>query len=103
MTATPAASLLANVQQMLDQYTAFPLIGTALAPDLVGISLATMLKLTAGTASDEQSLIVSRTRQAAASATPNRPYPARRQLLATGMVGALASASRVRLARRVWR
>lgn len=44
------ASLLAMVQSELDRLTAYPLTGLALAPDLVGITLATTLSL-AGTVS----------------------------------------------------
>jgi uncharacterized phage protein gp47/JayE len=41
----PAASLLSNVQQIVDNTIAYPGIGTAVAPDLVGISLSTTLTL----------------------------------------------------------
>lgn len=52
-------SLLSAVQAQLDNSTAFPLVGTALAPDLVGISLATTLSLSKTVATTDQTSIIS--------------------------------------------
>jgi uncharacterized phage protein gp47/JayE len=52
-------SLLQAVQSQLDSSTAFPLVGTALSPDLIGISLATTLTLSKTVASTDQTSIIS--------------------------------------------
>jgi uncharacterized phage protein gp47/JayE len=50
-----AASLLSMVQQVINSTVAYPLTGLALAPDLVGISLATTLQMVTGvSAADAQ-------------------------------------------------
>lgn len=51
-------TLLGLVQNAMGDATAFPLVGTALAPDLIGISVNTTLTLTAGTSVAEQSAVI---------------------------------------------
>jgi len=53
-----SAALLQNVQQAIDNTVAFPLTGTAVVPDLVGISLNTTLTLTAASSQSDQAAIV---------------------------------------------
>jgi hypothetical protein len=48
ITPVAAASVLSMVQDTIDTTVAFPLTGTAVNPDLVGISLATTITLVAG-------------------------------------------------------
>lgn len=48
-----APSLLSQVQHVLDSNTAYPLVGTALAPALVGISASTSLTLVPGLSSSD--------------------------------------------------
>jgi uncharacterized phage protein gp47/JayE len=60
------ASLLQLVQMQLDRSTAYPLTGTALAPDLIGISLHTTLHLASGILPADQTLILTAAQQAAA-------------------------------------
>ena len=58
ITPVASASLLQTVQSVLAQTVAFPLTGTALNPDLVGISLATTISLKSGaTTTDQQTAI----------------------------------------------
>ena len=45
-----APSLLQLANDRINQRAAFPITGTALSPDLVGISLATTVSLTRGVA-----------------------------------------------------
>ena len=57
---TPLAStsLLSTVQETLNQTVAFPLTGTALNPDLIGISLNTTITLvSSATQTDQQTAI----------------------------------------------
>lgn len=55
-------SLLQACQTQLNNTTAFPLIGTAISPDLVGISLATTLTFLAGaTAAEQQTAVAAAT------------------------------------------
>ena len=57
-----SASLLANVQQALNDNAAYPATGTALNPDLVGISLETTIELKSGaTTTDQQTAIAAAT------------------------------------------
>jgi hypothetical protein len=60
-----APSLLALAQQRVDERAVFPVVGTAVTPDLVGISLATTITMTRGVGPAERSIILS---NAAASA-----------------------------------
>ena len=60
-------SLLMLVQAQIDEHTAYPLVGTAVTPDLVGISLATTVSFTSNASpSDKQTAI-----SAAAAAAQN--------------------------------
>jgi uncharacterized phage protein gp47/JayE len=54
----PAASLLSNVQQVINSTIAYPGIGLAVAPDLVGVSLSTTLTLQKNVSLAEQSNIL---------------------------------------------
>lgn len=54
----PAASLLSNVQQVIDATVAWPGIGVAVAPDLVGISLSTTLTLQKNVSTADQNNIL---------------------------------------------
>lgn len=54
----PAASLLSNVQNVLNQTVAWPGIGVAVAPDLVGISLTTALTLASNVSATDQADIL---------------------------------------------
>ena len=65
-----SAALLGNVQQVLNNTFAYPLTGLAVAPDLVGISLSTSLKVSASTSQSDRATIVA-TAAAAASAYIN--------------------------------
>lgn len=66
------ASLLAMVQGVIDDLTAFPLSGTAVTPDLLGISLSTTLVFkTTASSSDQQNAIAAAT-SAAQSYINNR-------------------------------
>ena len=55
---TPAPSLLDAVQQTINDNVAFPLTGTAIAPDLVGISLVTTLSVSAGASTTDQDMVI---------------------------------------------
>jgi hypothetical protein len=59
---TPLAStsLLSTVQESLNQTVAFPLTGTALNPDLVGISLDTTITLVSTATQTDQQTAISR-------------------------------------------
>lgn len=59
--------LLTLSQASMDANTAYPLTGTALAPDLVGISLATTITLQSGLNSIDQSSVVSAAQTAASN------------------------------------
>src|SRR5579862_5974302 len=48
ITPVAAASVLSMIQDTIDQKVAFPLTGTALNPDLVGITFATTISTVAG-------------------------------------------------------
>lgn len=63
--ASPA--LLQACQTQLNNVTAFPLVGTAVAPDLVGISLSTTLTFIAGATSAEQQNAIAAASSAAAN------------------------------------
>jgi hypothetical protein len=54
ITPIAAASLISMVQDVLDTKTAYPITGTAVNPDLVGISLATTLTLPPGATQTDQ-------------------------------------------------
>jgi hypothetical protein len=56
---TPAPSLLDAVQQRINNNVAFPLTGTAIAPDLVGISLVTTLSVAASLSSVDGDRVIS--------------------------------------------
>lgn len=64
---TVSPSLLSLVQTAINARTAYPLTGTALVPDLVGISLTTSLTLKAGLSAIDQSAIIASAQQAAAN------------------------------------
>lgn len=55
---TPAPSLLAAVQQTINDNVAFPLTGSAIAPDLVGFSLVTTLSVAASLSSTDQDMVI---------------------------------------------
>ena len=59
--------LLQNVQNAINDKAAYPLTGLAVAPDLVGISLATTVEFKTGTSVDEKNLAL----EAAAAAAEN--------------------------------
>lgn len=59
------ASLLDDVQQAINENIAFPLTGYAIAPDLVGISLTTTLKVSSSLAQTDKDIIVSNAAAAA--------------------------------------
>ena len=48
--------LLQNVQNAINDKAAYPLTGLAVAPDLVGISLATTVEFKTGTSVEEKNL-----------------------------------------------
>ena len=52
-------SLLALVQAEVDQRTAYPLVGTCVAPDLVGVSLSTVAQFAANTSPADRSSSIS--------------------------------------------
>src|SRR5664279_1261896 len=54
----PAPSLLDAVQTTINNNVAFPLTGTAIAPDLVGISLVTTLSMSAGASTTDQDTVI---------------------------------------------
>ena len=56
-----------NVQNAINDKAAYPLTGLAVAPDLVGISLATTVEFKTGTSVDEKNLAF----EAAAAAAEN--------------------------------
>lgn len=60
-------SLLALVQTAINSRTAYPLTGTAVVPDLVGISLSTTLNLKSGLSTIDQASVISAAQQAAAN------------------------------------
>jgi hypothetical protein len=53
-----SSSLLDSVQQVINDNIAFPLTGSAIAPDLVGISLVTTLSMSAGASSTDQDMVI---------------------------------------------
>lgn len=59
-------SLLSLVQTAINSRTAYPLTGTAVVPDLVGISLSTTLHLKSGLSTVDQAAVISAAGQAAA-------------------------------------
>lgn len=65
VTPVAAASLLSMAQDTLDQTVAFPLTGTALNPDLVGVTLATTIALVAGSSQTDRDTAASQTSAAA--------------------------------------
>jgi phage-related baseplate assembly protein len=60
-------SLLSLVQTSINARTAYPLTGTAVVPDLVGVSLSTTLQLKSGLSTVDQSSVISNAQQAAAN------------------------------------
>jgi hypothetical protein len=58
-------SLLQLVQQVLNTYSAYPLVGTATAPDLVGISLSTTVTFIAGASVADQNAALANATSAA--------------------------------------
>jgi hypothetical protein len=71
ITTNTSDSLLQNVQQVLDTYSAYPLIGTAIAPDLVGISLDTTVTFVVGASLDDQNTALANATSAAESYIDN--------------------------------
>jgi hypothetical protein len=65
ITPVASSSLLSTVQDTIDQNVAFPLTGTAVNPDLVGITLATTISLVAGSSQTDRDTAIG---QAAAAA-----------------------------------
>jgi hypothetical protein len=63
---TVPLSLLQQVQSVLDENTAYPLVGLAVSPDLVGISLATSVTCVSGLSQAEKQLAASAASTAAA-------------------------------------
>jgi hypothetical protein len=57
--------LIASAQQIIDQYAAYPILGTVLQPDLVGISLHTTITLIPGTLPAEKLIVADLARTAA--------------------------------------
>ena len=51
-------SLLQTVQTVLDGLVSYPLVGLAVAPDLIGISLETTITFTSGTSQSDQATII---------------------------------------------
>ena len=64
---TPLAStsLLSTIQDALNQTSAFPITGTAINPDLIGISLSTTLTLTSSATQTDQQTAIAAAVQAA--------------------------------------
>ncbi len=60
-----APSLLQLANDRINQRAAFPITGTALSPDLVGISLATTVSLTRGVAPAEADIVIATAKNAA--------------------------------------
>ncbi len=60
-------TLLSLVQTALNQNTSYPIVGLALAPDLVGISLSTTLTLQSGLSTIDQTTIIASATTAAAN------------------------------------
>lgn len=58
-------SLISLVQTALNTTTAYPLTGTAIVPDLIGISLSTTLRLRAGASISDQTAVIANAQQAA--------------------------------------
>jgi hypothetical protein len=56
---TPAASLLNTIQLVINNTVAFPLTGTAVAPDLVGISMSTTITLAGSVSASDQTSVLS--------------------------------------------
>lgn len=52
-------SLLQTVQTLLDSIVSYPLVGVAVAPDLIGISLETTITFSSGTSQSDQTTIIS--------------------------------------------
>jgi uncharacterized phage protein gp47/JayE len=50
-------SLLLTVQNLMDNIVSYPLVGLAVAPDLIGISLETTINFASGTSTSDQSAI----------------------------------------------
>lgn len=67
ITPVAAASVLSMVQDTINNTVAYPLSGTALNPDLVGISLETTITMVAGSSQTDQSTAISQAIQAAAN------------------------------------
>jgi uncharacterized phage protein gp47/JayE len=62
---TTPASLLQLVQNSIDNRTAYPLVGLAVAPDLIGISLTTKVKLSATTSAADRAGVLATAARAA--------------------------------------
>lgn len=60
-------SLLSLVQTAIDSKTAYPLTGTAIVPDLIGISLSTTIHLKTGLSTIDQASVITNAQQATAN------------------------------------
>lgn len=59
-----STSVLSSVQEVLNQKSAFPIYGVALAPDLVGVSLVTTIRLSTSISVADQNILVSQAQNA---------------------------------------
>jgi uncharacterized phage protein gp47/JayE len=69
-------SVVMNCQQVINQTVAYPLSGTALAPDLVGISLATTLLVAGSLSTGDRTTVVQNAVSAAQTYINNLPIDA---------------------------
>lgn len=60
-------NLLQQVQSVLDDSTAYPILGQVVAPDLVGVSLSTTIEFNVGVPSSNQAAAISSAQSAAAN------------------------------------
>jgi Baseplate J-like protein len=65
ITPVASASLLRDVQDVINEKAAFPITGLAVTPDLVGISLVTTIRLTNTSSSVDKELVAASARTAA--------------------------------------
>jgi hypothetical protein len=65
ITPVASASVLSLVQDRIEEKAVFPITGTALNPDLVGVTLATTLTITAGASQTDREVAAAQARQAA--------------------------------------
>jgi uncharacterized phage protein gp47/JayE len=65
ITPTVSSQIVTQAQNTLSEYVTYPIVGTCLVPDLVGISLATNIRLTPGTLPAEKDVVAGIARSAA--------------------------------------